>query len=313
MRHLLCLAAMLGLGAQGAAALDWTLRTEENEAFRTASLSQDNGNITFYCGTVLTGDTGFWEELDFTKTGYLHLLVSESLMGPYGLDVPDPQTVRMFTFGQDVTAPPFYFDVMGGLGWVAEVPYDHPMVDAAAGGAEVVIGPDRGEPFSIYGTGLPDGMSEMLKFCKADPASPSPDTGATGSDPELVARAEAGFESVCHGSYDLGPDAITEQDLTGDGVPDLLVDFGAMTCTGGLFAGKTGVACAGEMCRHDILTDTVSDPLILYATGVRLSDDDPTVILVGLDADACRSMNQDAGCAVRMQWTGETFGTVGLQ
>lgn len=309
MRQLTCLAILFSLEFQAVLAQDWNLQIEENPNFRTAELSQPDGDIMFLCGTVLEGDPGLAEELIISRTDHINLVISERLMGPFGADVPDPQNASAFALNAELVTPPFYFDVMGGDGWVAEIPYDHPLISAAAGGSEAVIKPDTQEPFSLYGPGLPDGMSKMLEFCATTPAATQPDN----INSELLARVEAEFQSVCQGSYEIDPSAIREHDFTGDGVDDLLVNFSSLICTSGIFSGKTRLSCDEDMCRRDIVTHESPTPIILYATQIQAVEDVPGDISIYFDASSCIEMIQKEDCAARMRWTGSTFGTIGFE
>lgn len=332
---MLALAGGVTLAGQGAAAQDWTYQIYEDPGrYRSAQLVRHDERLAFYCGEVLSDETGLWEELIFTAPGHVNLVVSEVLMGPYGLDVPDPQTVSAFGMGREIATPPFYFDVMGGTGWFADLPVGHDIISAAAGGADVVLKPEQGaRTFSIYGSGLSQGMTRLLDYCAAgsgaggetdaaatapaQPAAPASGDGTTppdGVDPELAARAQDLFRAKCAGGdFTVGPEDYRMLDVTGDGQEELLLSYNTLTCTSGLFAAKPPPVCVGEMCRTDILTRENPDPLILYSVTLRPAPDRPGDILLGLDEASCVSMDLEAGCVARMRWVSNTFGTIGME
>lgn len=73
------------------------------------------------------------------------------------------------------------------------------------------------------------------------------------------------------------------------------------------------MACAGEMCRHDILTAEAAAPIILYGTRIEPVPDRVGDLRIYMDEAGCTSMGQPAGCALRSRWMMQTFGTVGLE
>jgi hypothetical protein len=67
------------------------------------------------------------------------------------------------------------------------------------------------------------------------------------------------------------------------------------------------------MCRHDIFTETVAEPLILHAFGLQPVPESPGDIHLIFDPDTCASMGLSAGCKARMRWMNTTFGTLGME
>ncbi|QBY02551.1 hypothetical protein E2K80_18895 [Rhodophyticola sp. CCM32] len=300
----------IGTSVHAQSEAGWTLTSERNDRFQTASLMHPNGTMEMHCGTVLGAEASLAEEVIISAENEFNLVISESLMGTSTSEFWAQRGLRAFAAGQEFELPDFLYDEMGALGWIARVPFDSVLTRRLGGGIEVVIAPMTTAPFSIDGFDLADGLQDMIDFC-----SSVPDTSAISvdADADLLARADAAMRQECQGDWSASPDAMHTADLTGDGIDDLVVNRGGVTCTTGILAGQGGLGCTGDMCMHHIFFRDNDTPILLGATSIEPATSQPGGIRLGLDTPSCESMGRDAGCAIKMQWTGTTFATIGIE
>ncbi|MBT9385147.1 hypothetical protein KM176_14850 [Pseudooceanicola sp. CBS1P-1] len=276
---------------------------------------RDDNQLAFQCGTVLSDEGGLWEELIFSRPGHLNLLAGTALLGPYGAEVPDPQRVQGQARGSALEMPDFFYDVLGGTGWVADLTADAPLIAATLEGTKVALSPQQGvAQFALSGDGLAGGMARMLDYCGMAP--PAPDAAAippADLDPALFARAEDVLRGQCAGGdFIAGAGVYRSVDLTGDDLPDLVLNARDLTCSGGLFDGRTP-GCTDGICRFDILTTQTGTPMIFYGRALEPVPGTPGAMRIFFDDATCREADRPPGCAARMRWSGDTFGSVGME
>lgn len=76
--------------------------------------------------------------------------------------------------------------------------------------------------------------------------------------PEVAAILEEASAS-CDGSFTAGPEAITQRDLNGDGIPDWVVDSGAFQCST-----SATLYCGTQGCSVDTLIDGIRTSFTLH-------------------------------------------------
>lgn len=291
----------------------WQLETHVTDAATGAVLTNPTERMRIYCGEVLGSDTSLNEELAYPGAGHFYFVGPEGVLGAYDPTSNSEQTVAMFSQGVEVTLPPFYFDDMGGEGWVSRVPFDHPVVALIKQGGDVGIIPQLAFETYLYADKFAQGVTAMMAHCTRDTAqAPSPQAKAV--DPALFGLIQTQAFALCQAAYDLPQSAYQVADVTGDGVDDVIVNYGQLTCTEGLFAKlPVSLACAGEMCRHDIYTAQSATPIELMGMRLIPAPDQLGDIHLVMDVPSCAAMGRDADCKVRMRWQAQTFGTVGLE
>ena len=292
-------------------ASDWEFTPYIDERFKTATLATTDGSIAFHCGEVLGAEASLAEEEIFSAPGEVNLVISESLMGAYRSDFWEQRDLTGGSnFGETFDLPVFYYDEMGGTGWIARVPVDSALALRIGGGTEVVISPKENPPFSIDGRTAADKFTEMLEFCAAEPPQPLP---SVEIDEDLSMQAIATFRTMCDGDWFAPVGAISDIDLTGDGMVDVLANPGMITCETGLLGGKSPNPCIDGMCVHYVYVRGLNSPIMLPATSIEPVEGQPGAIRLGLTPADCESFGQKPGCAARMRWTGTAFGTVGVE
>jgi hypothetical protein len=305
----LSLGLMMGLLPGAALAQGWGLSTDRVDAGVLASLRLPQNAAVFHCGVVETDETSIYEMVEFSGPGYVNFVVSDALFGAYSAEHWEQTTVQAEVMGQSIPLPAFAYDETGGSGWVARLPNDHPFVRAAIEGNDITIRPDLAPAFLLERSALSIGLLDMIDHC----ATARPAAAAQPVPSPLRTRAEAQFAALCNGTYRIAEDAFSTLDVTGDGVDDLVVDFSSLKCTSGMITALERPACDNLMCRHDIYTASVADPLILATFRLAPVADRPGDIHLILDPDSCAYMALEAGCKARMRWMNNTFGTLRME
>ena len=299
----------------------WELETYLTDSVRAASLKGPRGRMTIYCGEVLSDETSLYEEVNYSGPGHFNLLGEVQAMGEYD---PSEQTIHSSTAESYIDdIPPFYFDEIGGTGWVSRVPFDHPLITQMMRNHEVSIIPQLALEFRLSAEGLGEGLREMKTHCsglrpntqaKSQPNDQADAVATTTLDPALSGMIQAQAFSQCQAAYELPPSAIQTVDVTGDGIEDAIVDFGQLRCVEGIFANHpTSISCAGEMCRHDIYSAQAAGPIILYAKSIVPDADRMGDIHLAMDAPSCSAMSASETCKVRSRWMSQTFATIGVE
>lgn len=294
---------------------NWQLETHSMEAAMGAVLTNPSGRMKIYCGKVLSNDTSLNEEIAYPGPDHFYLVIPEDVGGAPDAASNGEQNIGAFSGELSVELPPFYFDDVNGKGWISRVPFDHPFVSMVMQGQEVGIMPQLAFETYLYLEGFAQGLTGMMDHCgnSAETATEAP-VQSGEIDPALFGLIQTQAFSQCQASYTLPPTAYTQADVTGDGVHDVVVDFGQLKCTGGIFANApTKISCTGEMCRHDIYSSQSATPMILYGKNLAPAPDRIGDILLTMDQPSCEAMSAKDGCKVRMRWMMQTFGTVGLE
>lgn len=76
--------------------------------------------------------------------------------------------------------------------------------------------------------------------------------------PEIAAIVDEA-RTVCDGTFTAGPEAVTQRDLNGDGIPDWVVDSGAFQCST-----SATFYCGTEGCSVDTIIDGVRSGFTLH-------------------------------------------------
>jgi len=311
-------AAVCALGTTSVAvAQGWVFDTITLEDATSASLKHPDQRVTFFCGEVTGSDTSLNEELDFPGPGYFHMVSPDWIMSPYDPAGSGNQSVTVNHGDDFFELPEFYFDVMGGRGWVSRIAFDDPFVQAIETGAEVIVMPELAYEFFLNANGLADGIAAMKAFCggrSALPKLPVQEKVELTVDKALFDLAQVEAFAQCQAAYDLPKQAYHVADVTADGVDDLIVNFGLLKCTDGLFAAQPrGVRCVNGMCQFNVFSAALSGTIPFTAVDLQPVADRPGDLSVFMDAASCQSMGQSSGCSVRMRFVNQSFATVGVE
>lgn len=138
-------------------------------------------------------------------------------------------------------------------------------------------------------------MKPLVALCLTLAAAP---VGAGPVD-DILAEAEKDCASFENGLLTVGPGAVTEAELTGEGTPETVVDWSAFQCStmasawGGTGGSLLTVVAGGV--RHDFLT-----------LGWTVADLGGPVLVLALHGSECGGSGVDR-CAEALVWSGGRF------
>lgn len=123
--------------------------------------------------------------------------------------------------------------------------------------------------------------------------------------PPQVAAAKREIEGFCEGRTTYGPKFQTVADVSGDGRPDFILDYGEAQCSEG-----TNGFCGSAGCTLQVLVSTPNGYVDGFNSNVRSwtlqEDKGKTFLALGLHGSACGKVGA-ASCHKRLAWNGKTF------
>jgi hypothetical protein len=298
-----------------AAAQDWQVSPYDDGSYFTHSLFGPKPGFTLQCGErsaqglspMATGNTTPL----ITQAGTLRIG-----FGPEALGVPQAQFQRddvMIVIGTaGFQVPQLTWDELDWR-WSVDLAARDP-VFVQLGGVEtfgIYTGADQQmRQVSARGFGL--GLAQLTQLCSAGFAAIGQawDTGAQAqpapappppSGP-MEARARAAILDGCGGPADIGPTGFLRGQIDADGVEDVVLNWGDITCR----ADSSRPFCGASMCAADVFLSALGGvPETLLAVGVRLQplSNGLQAVATGGSLAMCQERGASA-CEFLWYWTG---------
>ncbi|MGD9863579.1 MAG: hypothetical protein AB7S99_10230 [Pseudodonghicola sp.] len=320
-------ALALALGALGPGAgqaQEWAMSQFDDGSYFSATLAPVDGpGPALVCGERspqglsprVTGNT----EPDITPGGAFRVYLSDRAIG-----APSPQRLAR----DDVMI------VVGGATgyrlkglrwnepfstWETDLPVNDPAFAAIAGAPRFELRYDGGR-HALSSEGFRAGLGQLAGYCQsmfaaigkpwaqavAGGAAVGRAAGQMLAVVSMRQRAEADILRSCNGPAVKTAEAILGAQIDGDGVEDVIVDWRAVTCTGGL----PQPFCGASMCSVGVYVSALfpwkGRPETLSALGVRLqplNNGNDAVALIGSVGDCTRAFGRP-DCDFLWYWRG---------
>lgn len=296
----------LTLAAAPVRAQDWQMRSYDDGSFFAAGISEPQSGVALLCGERSAGG------LSAAQTGNMEpeITAPDSLRLSFSLDdlkLADPmidtrRDLIVAAGGQGFRLPPLRMNELVWT-WEADLAATDPVFAAIASVPSFAIHSDAGV-MQVSARGFEAAHAQLLYHCQTMFASIG---RPWASAPRVTPRqaAEAALVSGCSGPADAGPSAYLEGEIDGDGVPDIVLDWGEATCR----TGPPRPFCGASMCSASVFLSSRPDldrgKLELLAVGVRLQplSNGNMAVAVGGSLAQC-SQSGGTACEFLYYWDG---------
>ncbi|URF49722.1 hypothetical protein M8007_11545 [Dinoroseobacter shibae] len=305
-------AAVLTLTGTAVCAETWNLRSHDDGSFFLHSMSGPAGSFALECGEksvrglspLQTGNT----TPRVTRADALRIGFGSATLG-----LPRSEGSRsdvMLVVGRaGFQLPELIWDELDGS-WGAELSATDPAFTEIAQ-AEVfgIYTASDAQMRTLSAVGFGSVHARLLQSCAAGFAAIGqpwvvglPEPAAPWQANGTEARARTALTEGCNGAFDLEPSALLRGQIDGDGIEDVVLDWGSVTCR----SGPARPFCGAAMCSVDVFLSARSGaPETLLALGVRLQP--LSNGLQGVATGGSLAMCQDRGggsCEFLWYWTG---------
>lgn len=317
MARLIAIWLLLICAGSGLAQESWTARTFDSGTYLMAGASHSGSGVSFECTAPSPQgrpaiETGSYE-MHVSKPFEAIISFQDSLF-----DWAPPYTqsnVILALDGAGFRLPPFDLDELSGT--AVYVPMADTLMLAFLNAQNVTLYSGTGKTYQLPTAGLADALRTAFTYCidrwivvgaqmppalagfRQGAASPALPGGALA----MRAKAEANIQRSCGGPAEIGSLAIASADIDGDGIDDVLVDFGQLTC----LQGPPRPFCGASRCSATIFLSARARPyemIVLGASLIPLSNGLHGVA-VGGGLHECRAAGQEGtGCQIIWYWNG---------
>ena len=319
---------VLGLVWTAAPSLaDWRQQSFDNGMWFEAWAYTPDRSVRVNCGGL--SPTGLpppaTDEAFLTATYTLHLSIGTALAGrPAGYDDFSPLPGAMMVAGSNgYVLPGPEFDLLNDDAGIQPLDFGDPLVAALLDGADGRMEfhlAGRG-PVAFDPTGVASALATAMAFCDARwaalgqqvPPEAAPvvarirgaaapvDAGVS----TLRAAADGHVFAVCGGAATAVPDYLIETEIDGDGVPDVVLDWGGISCPGSVPRPNCGAA----YCSIDVFLSTRPGPMpaeSVLGIGVRAEPglSGRSDLVTQVTAGSCPKSTRPVVCEQVWRWSG---------
>ncbi len=328
----------LGLACAAAPSLaDWQQQSFDNGMWFEAWAYTPDRSVRLNCGGL--SPTGLpppaTDEAYLTAPYTLHLGIGTALAGPpASYDDFSPLPGAMVVAGSNgYVLPGPEFDQLNSDAWIQPLGFGDPLVAALLDGADgrLELRMAGRAPLALDPAGLAPALATALAFCDArwaalgNPVPPQaaatiatlramPSTQQAPAQPPaqaaspLRAVADRHIFAGCRGVATADPDYLIETEIDGDGVPDVILDWGGITCPGA----APRPSCGAAYCSIDVFLSTRPGQTPsegFLGIGVRVEPGLPgrADLVTHVTAGSCPQTTRPATCEQVWRWTGTSL------
>lgn len=312
LKLLLITISMLFYGPVSAQAQSWRFEREVNQYLFSASIqSTDGSGFSLTCGEQMIRPPGniptFYEGWTITRPNALRLVLSEGQIGPSPNQ--NGRNDVLIAIGPDAYRLPnvIWDDLYGD--WSVDIQATGPMFDAIMTAPSFDIHSDAGV-LTVPGNGFAAAYTNLLNNCRSLfgaigkpwlPGPPAPPPAPV----TMRQAAEAAVVKGCNGASTFEPGAFLSGDIDGDGVPDVVLDWGSIACA----QPPARPYCGASRCSAFVFLSQRfplrPKPIDILGLGVRLQplSNGNMAVASGGSLMECRSVGLD-GCEFLFYWNG---------
>ena len=301
----------------------WEVTHQDDGSFFAAALgTTGQPDIALICGeksprgltAAQTGNT----EPDITGRDTLRLVLGDDAIGGPDANLTPRTDVMLVVGTTGYRIPQLAYNELFGA-WEADLPANDAVFEVIADAAEVELRSAQ-RSIVIPTLGFPDGLRSLTLYCQTMFAmigkpwaagtghaiNPTPGPAqippASGS---MRTAAEARLWQGCGGAFKAPDSAFLSGEIDGDGIPDVLLDWGSVTCLNGIPRPFCGASqCAAEAFVSSVLARRGApiDFLGLGASLVPLTNGNMAVSMGG-SMSSCAHIGK-SDCAFLYYWNG---------
>ena len=308
------LAAILALIPSLCRAQDWTMSQFDDGSFFSATLSPVDGpGPALVCGerspqglsAAVTGNT----EPDITPAGAFRVYVSDRAIGGPGAHRQTRDDVMLVVGDSGFRLRGLRWNELFST-WEVDLPATDPAFAGIAAQERFELRSDQGSHV-ISAAGFDAGLRQLTGYCSAMfTAVGLP--WSTGQAGAMLRAAEADIRRGCGGPASRTDKAILSANIDGDGVEDIVLDWGEVTCLGGAPRPFCGASMCSAALYVSALYPRTGRPEDWLAQGVWLQplSNGNDGVAMGASPSSCRQTGQPDGCAAILYWNGTAMVTL---
>ncbi len=308
------LAAVLGLMPAVSWAQDWTMSQFDDGSFFSATLAPVDGpGPALVCGerspqglsAAVTGNS----EPDITPAGAFRVYVSDRTIGGPGAHRQIRDDVMLIVGDSGFRLRGLRWNELFST-WEVDLPATDPAFAGIAAQERFELRSDRGSHV-ISAIGFDAGLRQLTGYCSAMfTAVGLP--WSTGQAGAMRRAAETDIRRGCGGPATTSDRALLSANIDGDGVEDIVLDWGEVTCQSGLPRPFCGAAMCSANLYVSALYPRTGKPEDWLAQGVRLQplNNGKDGVAMGASLASCREAGHPGGCTAILYWDGTRMVTL---
>lgn len=316
-------AGLVTLDLAGPAQAQWQAFSDDNGAIFYAGAGPQGQSFLMGCANRAQQGLGLMEtgshETTLSAPGTLFVNFGMDLVGIPPNDWRRSDVV-IWADGTGYRLPQVRWNELNANGWEGAIGIADPLVLSLLNASAIVIGAEAGPHYQLDATDMGPRLADTLRFCLSEyqrmgqsvppalaplmasaPAAPVPQAGTFEIPPQVVASVTA---QACNGgSVSVSPSAYQAGDLDGDTLPDVVVNYGDVTCPNERFNPNCGAA----NCSHEVYVSTRGylRPFEMLGTGLTIVPHRAGGLALQLNGTF--SICGEGACATPWRWTGTTF------
>jgi hypothetical protein len=254
----------------------WEIFTSDTGGLIYGGISAPEYTLVFSCNSPSPQRRPLMETEDhetiLNAPFAMHVRLGAALVPPPGGEAVLP-AVTLTLDGTGYRLPPMRWDELYGQ-WMVELVMADPVFGALSGASDLVLDSGTGSAWRYPVDGLAEGLSTAMSACatgwvqaglalppQLGGAAPAAQAATTGL---MTAEIDAFLRRGCNASYRIDERAIALHDLDRDGLPDRIVDWAGVTCSGDIARPYCGAAnCSIEV----FLSSRPGDPQSFIGVG----------------------------------------------
>lgn len=305
--------------ATSSAAQDWTAKIARDDVYHSSVLSLAGAaHLSCYARAPENAPivASQWHTVNVGQPWH-YLFEAMQALVPVEPTVLEVEMI-LFVDGTGYRLPPVVRNELEGT-WQVILPMGDPMVTALKSARRLVLQVGTAHAWELPVAGLATGLKEIQDACisswNAIGLPTPPGVGGTPSAPArpAAAPAQAGFalpaslqayaNQQCRGSAGFPQGALKAGDLDADGAPDVVMDWGTITCNGQ----RLRNFCGAANCQFDVFLSSRGYALSDTRLATRLEIVTHRSGRMGLGMGGTASVCGQIDCSVPWLWNGTAF------
>lgn len=310
--------------AAGPAQADWQQSHYDNGAIFSGSAGPEGRLFSLRCTNLSRQGLdlvmmGSHEETQ-TAPGQLLVSVAPSLVPVRGIEYERSDLI-VWADGTGYRLPRVSFNEFSGDGWETRIGIADPMVLALMSASTVIVGAAAGPHYQLDSANMGTALRETVQFCLGEYArmgapvppalagfmapavapTPPPHNGEFQIPPQVVSQVTA--QSCFGGPVSISSSAYQAGDLDGDGVPDVAVNYGDVTCPNE----RQNPNCGAANCTLEVYVSSRGYQRPFQMLGTFIAIVPHARGGLALEFGGTYSVCGESGCDIPWRWTGTTF------